>query len=254
MAFPAIPTTGASRVLTVVQANATATRTFPSLSSLTKVAGDRLIAIIVAYQSSTTNAQFSGWGGSFTEIHDSGSGTTLAIGVAEKVSTGSETGTFTVTQAATITGHAAMILLSISGAHASTASEVGGRADATAAASDPASFDPAGWGAEDTLWIAVHGNGETAITGSWTGTGSTAPTNYGNLVTTANADTSTVGQVDAAVAFRQLNASAEDVGTFSATDVSNARNSTVVIAVRPAAEVPSIVPTMPPMAPPVWVP
>lgn len=234
MAFPTIPTVAAGRVLTSNQLDTTATRTFPSLSSLTKNAGDLLIAIIVAYQSSTTNAQFSSWGGGFTEFHDSGTSSTLAIGLAYKWSTGSETGTFTVTQAGTITGDASMILLSIPGAHASTPPEAGSRADGTTAAADPAAFDPAGWGAEDTLWISVVGSGMTSGTGSWTATGTTAPTNYTDRVDTNASDTSTVGDCEAAVSFRQLNAASEDVGT-AGVDTSNARNSALVVAVRPAA-------------------
>lgn len=233
MAFPTIPTVAAGRVLTAVQADTVATRTFPSLSSLTKNSGDRLIAICIAYQSSAAaGAVFSGWGGGFTEIADLG-GTTanMSIGVAEKVSTGSETGTFSVTQAATITGHAVMILMSIAGAHATTASEVSAIVNGTAAAADPAAFDPAGWAAEDTLWIAVGASGETSLTGSFTGVAA-APTNYTSLAQTGiSADV--IGGADGAVAFRQLNAASEDVGAFSV-DVSNARNSAAVIAVRPA--------------------
>lgn len=81
--FPTIPTTGAGRVLTNTQANTTATRTFPNLSSLTKNSGDLLIAICVAYQTSTgTNAAFSGWTAGWTEFHDSATSTTMAIGMA----------------------------------------------------------------------------------------------------------------------------------------------------------------------------
>jgi hypothetical protein len=82
MAFPTIPTVGAGRALVAVQANTTAARTFPSLSSLTKNAGDRLIAICVAYQTGTgTDAAFSSWGGGFTEVADRATTTTMAIGV-----------------------------------------------------------------------------------------------------------------------------------------------------------------------------
>lgn len=235
MTFPTIPTTGEGRVLTTFQANTTSPRTFPNLSSLTKNSGDLLIAIIAAYQTSTgTNAAFSSWGGSFNEFHDSATSTTMAMGAAYKWSDGTETGTFTVAQAGTITGHAAMILLSIPGAHPSTPPEAGSRASGTGAA-DPASFDPAGWGAEDTLWIAVAGNGETSTTGSWTGLAS-APTNFGNYVDTGLSGDA-VGTVEAAVAFRQLNASSLDVGPFTG-DTSNARDAAFVIAVRPAPDPP----------------
>jgi len=230
VAFPTIPTVAAGRVLTVNQADTSATRTFPNLSSLTKNSGDLLIAIIVSYGSSTTPA-LSSWGGGFTEFHDSGSASTMLMGAAYKWSDGTETGTFTVTQAATIDGHASMILLSIPGAHASTPPEAGSRASNTTAAADPAAFDPAGWDAEDTLWIAVGGSGESSITGLFTGIAS-APTSYTDYKGSGiSADV--VGGTEGAVAFRQLNAASENVGVFSV-DTSNARNASVVIAVRPA--------------------
>ena len=236
MAFPTIPTGG--RVLTA-NIDGTGTRTFPDLSGLTKNSGDLLIAIIVAYQSSSGagapgGAVFSAWGGSFTEFCDqmTTNSSTMAIGAAYKWSTGSETGTFTVTQAATITGGASLILLSIPGAHASTPPEVGTIADGTGAAADPGSFNPSGWDAEDTLWISVIASGMTAAGGSWTATGTTAPTNYTDRVDTNRADDSTIGRVEGAVAFRQLNAASEDVGT-GGVDISNALNSALLIAVRP---------------------
>ena len=230
MAFPTIPTVAAGRIVSNVQANTTATRTFPAMSGLTKASGDLLIAICIAYQTSTgTNAAFSGWSDGFTEFHDSATSTTMAIGMAYKWSTGSETAAPTVTQAGTITGHAAMFILCIPGAHATTPPEAGSRASGTGAA-NPAAFDPAGWAAEDTLWIAVAGSGETSTTGSYTALAS-APANYTDYVDTGiSADA--VGGVEGAVAFRQLNAASEDVGTFTG-DTSNARDAVVVIAVRP---------------------
>lgn len=218
------------------QADTSGTRTFPNLSSLTKNSGDLLLALIVAYQSSTTNAQFSSWGGSFTELHDSGTSTTLAMGAAYKWSDGTETGTFTVTQAATITGHASMCLLSIPGAHLTTPPEAGSRASGTTGAADPAAFNPAGWDVEDTLWISVQGNGMTSGTGSWTACGATAPTNFSDWADSNTTDSSVVGQTEIAVAFRQNATASEDVGTASGHDLSNARNGAFVIAVRPAPE------------------
>ena len=93
-------------------------------------------------------------------------------------------------------------------------------ANGTGAAADPAIIRPCWLGAEDTLWIAVAGSGETAIAGSWTGTGTTDLRIMAVLLDTPWADTSTIGQVDLAFAFRQVNASAENVGTFSAIDIS----------------------------------
>lgn len=235
MAFPTIPTVAAGRVLTA-NIDGTGTRTFPDLSGLTKNSGDLLIAIIVAYQDAgSSGAVFSAWGASFTEFTDqmTTSGSTMAVGAAYKWSDGTETGTFTVTQASA-TGGASLILLSIPGGDGTTAPEAGTVADGTAAAADPGAFNPAGWGTEDTLWISVVCSGMTSGTGSWTATGTTAPTSYTDRVDTNRADDSTVGRVEGAVAFRQLNAASEDVGT-AGVDTSNARNSAFVIAVRPAA-------------------
>lgn len=231
MAFPTIPTVAASRVLTGVQANTTATRTFPSLTGLTKSAGDLLIAIIVSYGPAGVNG-FTGWTAGWTSFHNSGAASgAMGVGMAYRFSDGTETGTISVTED-TPNGHAAFFLLSISGAHPSTIPEAGSRATGTSAAADPAAFDPSGWAAEDTLWIAVAGSGETSLAGSYTGAAS-APTNYTNYADTGmSADA--IGACEGAVAFRQLNAASEDVGTFSV-DLSQARNVAVVVAVRPAA-------------------
>lgn len=242
MTFPTIPTVAAGRVLFTTggeQADTSQTRTFPSLSSLTKNSGDLLIACIFCYQSSSGagapgGTVFSSWGGSFTEFADqmTTNSSTMAFGAAYKWSNGTETGTFTVTQAATVTGNASMVLLSIAGAHASTAPEVGTIADGTGAAADPGSLNPSGWGAEDTLWISLVGSGMTNAGGAWSATGTAAPANYGNRADSNTTDNSLVGQTEIAVAFRQLNAASEDVGT-AGVDVSNARNSAILIAVRP---------------------
>lgn len=231
MAFPTIPTVAAGRVLSSLNTNPAGTHTFPNLSSLTKNSGDLLIAIVIIYDGNSTNAEFSSWGGGFTEFVDQAGTATMGIGCAYKWSTGSETGTFTVVSADTSANDSACFLISIPGAHATTPPEGGAIANGTSAAADPASLNPAGWGTEDTLWIAVGGCGETSTTGSFTGVAA-APTNYTDYVDSGiSADV--VGGVEGALAFRQLNAASEDVGGFSV-DVSNARNSALLLAVRPA--------------------
>lgn len=229
MSFPTIPTVGAGRVLSSVQANTTATRTFPDLSGLTKNPGDLLLAIIVGFQSNTTaNAVWSGWTGGFSECVDLSTATSQPIGAAWKISDGTETGTISVTQAAIIQGHAAMFLLSIPMA-SPVAPEGGGYAsNAGGGTADPASFDPS-FGVEDLLWIAVGASGEANTTGSYTGIAS-GPANFSDYVDSGmSADAA--GAVESALAFRQLNAGSLDVGTFSV-DTSNARNAVAVIAVR----------------------
>jgi hypothetical protein len=231
VAFPTIPTVAGGRVLSVLATNPAGTHTSPNLSSLTKNAGDLLIAICIIYDGNSTNAEFSSWGGGFTEFADQAGTATMGIGCAYKFSTGSETGTFTVTSADTSANDSAFFLLSIAGAHASTPPEAGTIATGTGAAANPGSFDPSGWDVEDTLWIAVAGSGEDTTTGSYTGVAS-APANYTDYADSGiSADV--VGGVEGAVAFRQLAAASEDVGTFSV-DVTNARNAALLIAVRPA--------------------
>ena len=239
MAFPTVPTQAGGRIAFVNQLNTTATLTGPNLNTLTKSPGDLLIAIAGEYQSNAgTNAAYTGWAGgglTWTEIADSTGTAAGRLGIAiARVVTGSETGTVTVTRSGTLVGDASMVVLVIPGAHAVTNPEVTAMATGTTTAADPASLSPS-WGAEDTLWIAVCGNGMTSATGSWTGT-TAAPTNYTDFLDTAAADTSTIGDFDLSVAFRQLNAASEDAGPFT-TDISNARSSALVIAVRPVAPV-----------------
>jgi len=210
MAFPTIPTAAAGRVLSVTATSPAGTHTSPSLTSLTKNSGDLLIAIVIIYDGNSTNAEFSSWGGGFTEFGDFAGTATMGIGCAYKWSDGTETGTFTVTSADTSTNDSAFFLLSIEGAHATTPPEAGSFVTGTGS-SDPASFNPAGWDAEDTLWIAVGGSGETGTGGIYTGI-TAAPTNYTDYADSGiSADA--VGGVEGAVAFRQLNAASEDVGT-----------------------------------------
>lgn len=235
MAFPTVPTVAGGQILFTNQADASGTRTFPDLSSLTKSSGDLLLALIFCYQSAgSSGAVFSSWGGSFTEFADlmTTSGSTMAFGAAYKWSTGSETGTFNVTQASP-TGHASMCLLAIPGAHASTPPEAGAIANGTSAANDPGALSPS-WGAEDALWIAVDGNGMTSGTGSWTACGAGTLANYSGQADSNTTDSSTIGQTEIVVSFRQVNTSSENRGAISTHDTSNARNSGLIIAVRPA--------------------
>jgi hypothetical protein len=232
MAFPTIPTTGANTVLTSVTSTAGTTHTFPSLTTLDNANGDLLIAIVVLYQASATANAFGSWGGGFTEFPSGDAGTatnpSIAMACAYKFSDGTETGTFTVTS--TISGRAAMVLLSVKAAHASTVPEVVFSAISTATAPDPPSLNPSGWDVEDTLWIAVAGAGQTSLTGSWGGLTS-APSSYGDYAESSIAGGDVVGAVQAAVAFRQLNGTSDDPGAFT-TDTSPEIERAATIAVR----------------------
>ena len=111
--------------------------------------------------------------------------------------------------------------------------EAGTIANNSAAGADPASFNPSGWGLEDTLWIAVDTNGMTNITNAWTACGAGTLFNYSDLANSNTTDSSILGQTEVAVSFSQFAASAEDRGAVSTHDLTNARNSALIISVRP---------------------
>lgn len=238
MTFPTIPTTGANTLLSSTTSTASTTHTFPNLTTLAPAAGDLIIAICVQYQGGTANAEFSSWGASLTEFLDDalGSGTgNGANGFAYKVASGSESGTFTVTSAHSF--KSVQFLMRIpaatwfgSGAPAVTASN-----RASGVAADPASLSPS-WGADDTLWIAVFGHTETTVTGS-PPTLTASPTNYsGDLIVARAADA--VGDITSGIGFRQLNATSEDAGVYTGSNLNRGSGIAAVIAVRPAVPLP----------------
>jgi len=231
MAFPTIPTTGANTLIASVQGTATTTHTFASLTTLDNASGDLLIAVIVLYQASATGNAFSSWGGGFTEFGDSSSATdpSMAMGCAYKISDGTETGTFTVTSS--ISGRSAMFLMSVKNWHGTTIPEVAFSAATTTTAQDPPNLDPAGWGAEDTLWIAVAAGGQTSLTGSWGGITS-APASYTDYAESSIAGGDVIGACQIAVAFFGNNVTAENPGSFT-TDTSPEIERAATIAVRP---------------------
>lgn len=228
--FPPTPTVANGRLLFTLNTAGGATRTFPSLSNLLKSEGDLLVAVVVTYDGNSTNAEFSGWGGGFQEFKDQATPTTMGIGLAYKFSDGAETGTFTVTTADTSTTDSVLMIMSFPWAHDSTPPEAGDIANGTTSGADAPSLSPS-WGAENTKWVWVGGVGETATGGSFTGI--TLPPS--NWITTqfSGITADVVGGVEAAVAFRELNASSADAGAAASVDTSNTRNSALLFAVRP---------------------
>lgn len=235
MAFPTIPTSGAGTIVSQLNTAGGATKTFTNiLNGLTKSSGDLLLAICVIYDGNSTNAEFSSWTAGWTEFGDIATTTTMGIGAAYKFSNGAESGNLAVTTADTSANDSAMIVMAIPGAHATSPPEIGGTSSGTTSTATPNSISPS-WGAEDTLWIPICGCGEDATTGSFTGITNIPPTNYSNQLNTGiSADV--VGGIEAAVAFRQLNAASEDPGNFG-NDTSNARWRCALIAVRPSSAV-----------------
>lgn len=237
MAFPTIPTTGANTLLSSTTSPASTTHTFPNLTTLAPAAGDLVIAIIAQYGAATAGNQFNTWGASLNEILDDSENATGtgALGVAHKTAAGSESGTFTVTSVNSFKSVQFLMRIPAATWHGTTAPAVQAASRAAAAAADPGSFDPAGWAAEDTLWISVGGQTETTTTGT-PPVITASPTNYsGDLIVARVADA--VGDITAGVGFRQLNAASEDVGTWTGTNFIRGNGIATVIAVRPAVEV-----------------
>ena len=236
MAFPVVPTAAASTLLQSNQATATTTHTFPNQSSLPNTPHALLLAIIVTYLGASTDAEFSGWPAGWSEFIDqaANSSTVQAIGGAYKLdATGSESGTFNITSVGST--RSVMFLMEIVGASLTTAPQATPKANGTSAAADPAALDPSTWASEDTLWIAVAVNGETSLTGSFTGI-TAAPTNYTGYLDSGIIGGDVIGALEGAVAFRQLNTGSENVGVWSL-DVGAAGNSALLIAIRPMAPV-----------------
>lgn len=233
MSFPTIPTTGANTLLSTSTSAASLTHTFPSMNTLAPSPGDLILAICVQYQGGTAGAEFGSWGASLSEIADLATVTALdaAIGVAYKVAAGTESGTFTATSAHSFQSKNILMRIPAATWHGTTPPEVSSAVRATGAVADPPNFDPAGWGAEDTLWIQVYGHTETTTTGSPPDI-SASPTNYsGDLIVGRSADA--VGNLAAGVGFRQLNASSEDAGVWTVANPTRGNGIAAVIAVRP---------------------
>lgn len=183
--------------------------------------GDRLIAVVSVRNSGTWNTIPTG----FTQLKQQlGGGSAEQLTIFEKIADGTEGGTKKtwITSAATT---AIWQVIRVTGAHASTASEVASTSgDATAA--NPPSLTPTG-GALDYLWLVVAGHAAISAAAF-----TAAPTNYSGFL---NSGASSGGAaVSVATASRQLNASSEDPGAFTAGG-SNRFWSAATIAIYPAA-------------------
>jgi hypothetical protein len=199
----AFPTVAATNTSVTAVADVNHTVSLPASIS----AGDLLVVFFGVFTGTVTTPTgwtsldaLSGWYKFLYRVADGSEGATLAVA----------TGSSTV---------AIHLSYRITGQHASTAPEVGTRATATSANPNPPSLDPAGWGAEDTLWI-VFNNADGSDTTGY-------PASYSNGIATFT------GSTAGGMAARQLNATSEDPGTFTLTGSVQWQANTV--AVRPAA-------------------
>lgn len=179
------------------------------------VAGELLLILFNKDGSGTASVTTpaSGWN---TLIDVTGSGSVNRLYGFYRIATGSEGSTITVTTGSERTAY---VSFKIAGWHGVTLPEF---APQTGSSPNPPLLTLAGWGAEDTLWIAC-----SAIDGPVTYTG--YPATYPDNRIAHSSGSSETAPIS--VATRNLNAASDDPGAFS---INTARNgATVTIAVRP---------------------
>src|SRR6185312_8945180 len=114
--------------------------------------GDRLVAFVSVRNSGTWSTIPTGW----SQLkQQTGGGSASQLTIFEKIADGTEGGT-TATWIASLATTAIWQVIDITGAHASSASEVTSTSG-DASAANPPSLTPT-WGADDTLWIAIAGH------------------------------------------------------------------------------------------------
>lgn len=199
---------------------ATSVTSMPVNMPATVNAGDRLIAV-VSVRNAGTFTRPSGW--NELNAQTGGGGGVGKTTVFEKIAAGTEAGTTPTWTASTGTTGIWQVIR-VTGAHASTPSEVTVTSGDSSAANPP-SITPS-WGAADDLFIAIAGHAAISAA-AW----SAGPTNYTGFQN--NGASSGGSAVSIASATRQLNATSEDPGTFTVSG-SNRFWAAATIAIRPS--------------------
>ena len=215
MAFPQVQDAD-----TTSGVQATDVTSHPILLPANRAAGDRVLLGFVTDEAPTVTGWPSGWNVIATQTTPALTDTLI---VAEKIIAGSESNfSLTTSTAQQSVFHS----YRVTGAHASTLSAGVGATGAITL--DFAALDPAGWGAEDTLWFIFGAN----VNGTRTVT--TWPAGYTGSQRRTGTETTTTG-ASLASAYRTLAASSEDPGTLTWTGGADLAG--ITIAVRPAAVV-----------------
>jgi len=173
--------------------------------------------------------------GAWTQLFYGHEGNDTVLSAAFRIADGTEGTTITVTSVHS--DFSAHVSYRITGHHSTTVPEGASFAgQAKTNAPDPPNLDPVSWGAEDTLWLVGIGVDKSS---SWV----SDPTNYTDPLMVVNTSSSGVW---IRTMQRQLNAAAENPGTFS---ISGSGDEWVsgTIAVRPAAGGDTDPPTPSPM-------
>lgn len=214
MAFPSITAATATGFATSVTSMAVS---LPASIS----AGDLLLAFVEVRNAGTWTKP-TNWN-DISTLSQAGGGSVGKLNGFYKIADGTEGATATWTASTGTT--AVWQVYKVTSWHGTTPPEAV-TASGDVSSANPPSVTPS-WGADDTLWMAVAGH-TAASAAAFTA----APTNYSNFV---NSGASSGGAaVSVASATRQLNASSEDPGTFTAGG-SNRWWAAATIAVRPAA-------------------
>lgn len=185
-------------------------------------AGDRLVAVCHVRNAGTWNTVPTDW----TNLKEqAGGGSVGELSIFEKIADGTEDGG-TATWVTSTGTTAAWQVIRITGAHASTTSEVTSASGDASAANPPS--ETASWGgSEDNLFLAIAGH-SAASTTAW----SAAPTNYSGFA--QNGASSGGAAVCVAHGYRQLTADSDDPGTFTVSG-SNRWWAAATMVIRPAA-------------------
>lgn len=167
-------------------------------------AGNKLILYVSVRNPGSWGTPPTGW---TQKVQQTGGGSASQLTIFERTATGSEAGTVTFT--ASVGTTATWQMAQFSGADATTISVSSTSGDATGANS-PSLTPP--WGALDTTWLTIAGHA-AASAAAFTA----VPTNYTAATSPVSSGASSGGgAVSVAMGYRQLNASSEDPGAFTA--------------------------------------
>lgn len=184
--------------------------------------GDRLVAVAEVRNAGTWSTVPTG----FTELAaQAGGGAVGKLTVFEKIADGTEDGGLG-TWVHSASTSAAWQLIRVTGAHASTASEVA-TTSGDASAADPPSKTTSWGGSEDNLWLAIAGHAAISTT-PW----SAAPSGYSGFA--QNGASSGGAAVAVAHGYKEAAADTENPGTFTVSG-SNRFWAAATLAIRPAA-------------------
>lgn len=219
MAFPSIAGTATTT---------TAASTTHVLNLPTSIASGNLLLMFVYQNGSDAGFQFT-WPAGWTELVDDGG--LPKFGIAYRIADGGEGSTISLTSVGS--NEASSVCLRITGWHGTTPPEVSTINSETTTTPNPNSLTPSGWGAEDTLWLAAlsadFDSGSDAI--------NAFPASYTEAASSVAAS---IGVIS--VAYREVNATSEDPGTFTLAVSQQAKTAT--LAVRPDATPDTTPPTL----------